>query len=196
MKSLIIFFFVLFNSAKCQPFHSRTDISWSNSRFLKWEDFTGKVDDKSDYKALTTSSIICKPYFVNDSILLWVESIFVSERSWKKKVDLDSFDLVHEQTHFNMTEIFARKLRIFINNEIKSAKNNYTTELLQKIESAFQRLSKECEEIQELYDNQTSHSINKNEQIRWNNIIWNDLKKLNDGLLNSFFIGNIIISKN
>ena len=196
-KKLIIFFvlFLFFNFAKSQSFHKETDITWSDSRPLSWKDFIGNVDNESFGLALTASSIICKPYFKNDSIMLWVESIFIPDHSWKKRTDLDSIDLSHEQNHFNLTELFTRKLRKIINEETKFVKEGHSTEFLIKIDSIFKRITKECEETQNLYDKQTNHSMNKVEQKKWNDLIWNDLDKLNGWTFNSIFIGTINVYK-
>ena len=198
MKQFLITSFIIVvisNSAKSQSFNQGADISWSSSRHLKWQDFIGTIDNKSDFLALCASSIICKPYFINDSVMLWVEAVFIRDQSWKKRTYLDSFDLTHEQTHFNISELFARKLRKIIDEEIKSAKKSFTSDLLLKIDSVFKGLSIECEEMQELYDKQTNHSINKDEQIKWNSSIWESLENLNHWTFNSFFIGNIIVYK-
>lgn len=201
--SISFVFLIIFNSAKGQTFHPDTDLdwtdakhlAWSNTRLLAWTDFAGPVDFKSTFMALTASSIICKPYFINDSIMLRVETVFIPKHSWKKRNDLDSFDLAHEQTHFNITELYARKLRKLIKEEIKLAKEGHTIDILFKMESGFKRLAKECDDFQTLYDKQTNHSINKSEQKQWNRSIWDELELLNDLTFKSIFIGNTLSIK-
>ena len=185
----------LINFVEGQSFHSETDITWSDSRPLTWKDFVGTIDNKSFGIALTASSIICKPYFINDSIMLWIETIFISDHSWKKRPDLDSFDLAHEQTHFNITELFSRRLRLIIDGTLKPEKYINTSDLLFKIDSSLTILSIECEKMQNLYDKETNHSMNRAEQIKWNYSICKDLERLKKWTTNSFFIRKLTIYK-
>lgn len=190
--SISLIFLIIFNYATGQTFHPDTDIEWSDARLLSWTDFTGPVDYKSTFMALTASSIICKPYFISDSMMLWVETVFSPTHSWKKRNDLDSFDLAHEQTHFNIAELYARELRKLIKEEIKLAKEGHTIDMLFKIDSGFKKLARECDDFQTLYDKQTNHSINKAEQILWNKSIWNDLEKMNEWTFKSIYIGTML----
>ena len=86
-----------------------------------------------------------------------VSASFVSEKSWMKKPVATL--LAHEQLHFDITEIFARR---FYQEVIKltSAKRNVLSAL-------FKKENDECDQWQEQYDSETNHGTNELMQARW-----------------------------
>jgi hypothetical protein len=102
----------------------------------------------------------------------WQVYAYMNEKfSWKIARDKDG--LLHEQYHFNITELFARKLRQQI--------------VLQKllIESiAFKQLYfkmlRMLNEMQNKYDTETEHSLNETLQLQWQKYIDEELAKLDE----------------
>ena len=70
--------------------------------------------------------------------------------------------LSHEQGHFDIAEIFARKLYKKMS-EYKFNRRTYQKEL----NKIYQDILDEKEEIQNDYDRETNHSINKEKQAEW-----------------------------
>jgi len=80
--------------------------------------------------------------------------------------------LAHEQLHFDITELHARKLRYNIDTfkfsiDIKSEMNNLQIKANQELEA-----------MQKQYDNETNYSINVDVQKKWQIFIQGELKKL------------------
>jgi predicted secreted Zn-dependent protease len=73
-----------------------------------------------------------------------------------------SYILAHEQGHFDITEIFARKLH----RELLKYKFSRRT-FRQDVNLIYDRVVKEKEAFQEAYDGQTDHSRNKKLQQEW-----------------------------
>lgn len=79
--------------------------------------------------------------------------------------------LKHEQGHFDITELFARKLNKAVGELVKK-KNVKQSEF----SSVYKKLMKEKTELQNEYDTETDNSRNKVKQEEW-------LKKINQGLI-------------
>ena len=70
--------------------------------------------------------------------------------------------LAHEQGHFDITEIFARKLNEALQNYDFNRKN-----FKKDINDIYQSIVKEKEEYQKAYDEESDHSRNRKVQYDW-----------------------------
>ena len=84
--------------------------------------------------------------------------------------------LVHEQSHFDLNEVYRRKLECLLlgTGTCSAATQQAAVDLLnaslhQTANTVLQQLS----DMQALYDSQTSHGSNSAEQARWQNLINN-----------------------
>ena len=101
-----------------------------------------------------------------------VRTVFSQKDSWMKAGLVNDTSLLrHEQTHFDLAELYARKIAKAIA-EKKAAEN--IKEELRSITSA---LSAELEKQQKLYDEQTEHGLKKQEQATWQSFIKHELEK-------------------
>ena len=138
-------------------------IEWNGANKIQWDDFQSKIDSTSQFTAECTTLFKCIFYLKNDSVFCTVKAFFNPEKSWKKLTYLDNcYDLNHEQLHFDITEIFARKIRQLI------LTNNSNEEAIQKI---YNETAKACNDFQIMYDKETNHSINRINQNNWSNKI-------------------------
>jgi predicted secreted Zn-dependent protease len=92
---------------------------------------------------------------------------------WEK----DKTDLIlgHEQGHFDIAEIYIRKLYQAVK-QYTFNKKTYKTEL----RDIYQRIAKEKDSFQNEYDAATHHSINVEQQKIWEAKIKATLKELDD----------------
>ena len=83
-------------------------IDWKTSGQLTWNEYKGKPDPNSDAAASTTTYLGIE-YKMDEKGFGWkIQCRFSITRSWgRAKTD---FILKHEQGHFDIAEIFARKL--------------------------------------------------------------------------------------
>lgn len=152
-------------------------ISWSEDYKLEWSDFQGKVKAVSNEAASTASGLTFGYSISNtgntiDKFDANVKAYFYPEKSWYIKEKANEHILGHEQLHFDITELFARKFRKALQSvPLKgNLKNN-----LQILHS---RINKELYQLQRVYDQETNHSINKEVQKQWEEAIVEELKKL------------------
>ena len=155
-----------------QSFHGKeTDyISWNPERRLSWDDFTASTPSQTDDAALTTTYVGFSYTKTGSTINYNIECKFQKSRSWGRiKTE---YILKHEQGHFDIAEIFSRKL----NKEIREylAKSNKH----EGLNPIYTRVMTEKREMQEEYDEQTNHSINKSKQAQWNQKIQEMLEEL------------------
>src|SRR4029078_3590622 len=111
------------------------DIRWKESGKLSFEDFKGNVPGFTPWAATTSSQISFYYESVNGKLSkVVVYASFNKEKSWMKKKLPEV--LAHEQLHFDITEIFARK---FYHDVMK--KNSADKKELNIL---FQQSNKEC----------------------------------------------------
>jgi len=150
-------------------------IPWNSGKKLGWADFRMDHPSNTNDAALTTTFVGFSFSRTGDNIKFDIECKFQKSRSWMRiKTD---YILKHEQGHFDIAEIFARKL----NKEITLylAKNKRHEEL----NKIYTKVMNEKRDTQQLYDSETNHSINKTQQASWNKKIeemLEDLKEYDD----------------
>ncbi|HEY6503868.1 MAG TPA: DUF922 domain-containing protein [Chitinophagaceae bacterium] len=148
-------------------------IDWKADRQLLWTDYKGEPDPGSDAAALTATYLGIE-YDISEKGFSWkIQCRFSKNRSWgRSKTD---YILQHEQGHFDIAEIFARKLNKKMS-EYKFNKTSYQKDL----KSIYESISKEKEDFQNQYDRESDHSRKKEQQAEWIKKIEGMLKELND----------------
>lgn len=135
-------------------------IPWSGNRRLTWEDFKCAPVRNTEAVALTSTSLGIS-YKVKDNRFIYdINCSFSKRHSWG--LMKTPYILAHEQGHFDITELFARKLH----QRLQDYRFNERT-FKQDISNIYQQVVKEKEAFQELYDGQTDHSRKKVKQEEW-----------------------------
>lgn len=150
-------------------------IQWSPDYKLVWDDFKGKPDKKSPYKASTFSGFSVESMMDGEDLKMIVLCQFTKSKSWVKKDSKVDPLLLHEQGHFDITEWFARKLR---KEYSKQKFDPYSKKTNKIIDDLFQSVYKECRQTQKEYDHDTKHGIAEKEQARWTAKIAKEIAKL------------------
>lgn len=122
-------------------------IIWSENRKLTWKDFQGpKRDFKSNKIAETSSNIKISYQFSKNKITDYkVEAAFSKIKSWTKSNKSDV--LAHEQLHFDITELYARKIRKSFDSLIVKRKNTVAN-----FKSIYQKNTQNWKRSQNTYD--------------------------------------------
>ncbi len=153
-------------------------ILWSAERPLTWSDFQGNKPHKARARlaATTSSFILYRATRRRDSIITVVSAMFNTERSWKWRNDPGPYILRHEQSHFDIAELYARKLRM----QIAAYRQQHTgDELSQKqLRHLYRSNNVSLKHYQHLYDRRTKHSRRPEQQERWNTDIARQLEAL------------------
>lgn len=151
-------------------------IPWQASRKLTWEDFQGPVPTDA-VSAATTASGISYEYSANlihheVQLDFEVTAFFYPKESWYKPEVCDSHILQHEQLHFDISEVFARRMRMKLRN------TSFTENVKAEIRVIYKETLRELEELQDKYDWETNFSRNPEAQERWNAQIKEALERL------------------
>ena len=147
-------------------------IVWNNNRRLTWEDFKSPADEAEPLHAMTSTNIAVKAHCNGNRMHFDVKCVFVTKDSWTKN-RLSKKLLAHEQMHFDLTEVHARRLRQKLNQEA----NICGTSRL-KLDPIVEKYFADWKEEQDLYDRETSHGLLDEQQKIWEEKIAGQLAEL------------------
>ena len=159
-------------------------IEYSEAGKFHWGLFKGKVNPQhiaqmgANTGAVTVSSLSYNTVkFTSGSVILQISAKFHPHESWTRypKLRNPSHALNHEKRHFDLCEVYARKIRQRIN-ETRFTRRNLNSQL----KSIFAELTREHSDEQSKYDHETEHSIHPEQQALWNKEIDQRLADLSD----------------
>lgn len=150
-------------------------IVWKNSHRLSWNDFRGTPGNADEVAAITASGIAydlsATMAGAEVQVKCNVTAYFYPERSWYKKELADSVVLAHEQLHFDITELHARKLRSAVKKTV------FTRNVKQEMKALYEVVNRELDAYQRQYDTATDYSRNIEQQSEWGKKVARDLRK-------------------
>lgn len=150
-------------------------ITWDKNRPLTWDDFRGDVPKNVNFVASTNTGISFGYSYTNTNgeieVTYSVESFIHPEKSWFQKELVNDYILEHEQTHFDISELYARILKK------KLSEKNFTKRVKQEIEKIYHQNESQRRVMQAKFDAETNHSRNEKKEIFWRKHIAKQLKK-------------------
>ncbi|WP_057938103.1 hypothetical protein [Algoriphagus resistens] len=154
-------------------------VFYDPARPLTWEDFTESPSPISSFNATIFSSlsIAGNASIVDGEIVQHIEVkvYMLPGQSWVK--DANAYANNHEQRHFDLTRIAAdRMIHRLENLDLKP----YLYEA--KLNEVYLDAYREMNRLQEFYDGQTRHGLDKEAQARWNQMITEALSGNWEGL--------------
>ena len=171
----ILFVFILFSGVKIAEAQSlkkllKDTLIWSATDTLQMEDFQGKV--KRNTGGQTSSALYYYMKEMDGTLKLVVEALFIKKKS--ALLENSAYALKHEQGHFDLTEIAARRLRKLI------AEKDWTKvkNMGDVVKKMYVRVYNEWTREQDKYDNETQHGLNAARQEIWNAKLAAELKEL------------------
>jgi hypothetical protein len=147
--------YVLFGQASDEEL-----IHWSHDRKLTWADYKGAAKTGSDVAASTATYLGIEYSFNNKGFGYKITCSFSKNKSWG--LHKTEYILAHEQGHFDIAEIYARKLNKEMS-DYKFDKDNFKEDL----KNIYLKITADKEEMQNTYDRETDHSILKEKQLEW-----------------------------
>lgn len=149
-------------------------VLWNSAKRLTWSDFRGKVPPAS-VPAATTASGISYTYTANllhheVKLDFEVNAYFYPNESWYKPEVCTENTLAHEQLHFDISELFARKMRK------RLRRTSFSDNVKAEVREIYQEILKELGDFQDQYDWETNFSRNKEKQMEWNKKIAKAMK--------------------
>lgn len=150
-------------------------IVYSRQRPLVYSDFKGEIENNPSEAAATVSGIgVAYQTETRNSQLVVNINIFPNfntAKSWFRKTEQEARVLAHEQTHFEITALYACKLAKTLRTT-RFTKENYSRyiEELQKQNSAA------AIQEEDIYDNETIHGTIPDKQEEWQIKIKEEIK--------------------
>lgn len=163
---LVLLFSVVFKLTLCVDAYSQCEedqiICWSKNRKLLWSDFKKvKVNDKESFDALTYSYIHVIPLSKSEKPDYKVFAKFDRIKSWVN--DNRSKELLdHEQLHFDISELYTRKIRKGID-----SLHLFGVSDKKKYIKLINELMSKCNKTNDFYDQETYHGSYDEMQKIW-----------------------------
>lgn len=174
----IIAFFFSFTQGWAQE---ETDKIFWEKDGITWENFEAQPDENSSFHANTSAGLSYSWGLTNGNGVIELEyevkSYFNKQGSWVKSGSKNEYLLKHEQVHFDITELHARKLRKKLS-EINL--NSLGKEPREVLNNYYKVIEKERGLMQQKYDRETNHSLNKNAQLKWQEYVERELSNYED----------------
>lgn len=161
--------FIVFSTSST----STNMIYWSEDYQLTWDDFQAAPDyEKRNASALSASGIVHSKGCKNGQIIYEVLSYFEKNESWVKEEARTDYHLKHEQIHFDITELYARKLREAL------SKEKFRCGQEAEFENFVSQFITNWHQAQHNYDASSQHSMDKAAQAEWNKQVEIELENL------------------
>jgi hypothetical protein len=140
---------------------------WAAKRPLTWTDFKGQPPRDSPAAAETAYTLLHGVQCTGSTFEYRVVAAFRPEQSWVRpdilKRPADSTRaLRHEQTHFDLTELHARRLRRYFMELVAPCKASNSD-----LANVAERYIRDEANAQAKYDSETDHGRKTAEQTRW-----------------------------
>lgn len=142
---------------------------WDINSPLQWSDY--QAPEKPDYKdPRVRSNTLTGELFTykrlgkdsdSYSFKFATRSVMIRSKSWVDPAYKTPELLQHEQLHFNLSAYFARQLLTALTN------HTYSKDYKEEMKAIRHEISVQRTAMNNLYDDQTTHSLNKKMQARW-----------------------------
>jgi hypothetical protein len=155
-------------------------VEWKEDKKLIWNNFKSKINNQhgKDIVAYTHCGwvySVVKSSNPKGAAKVSIETIFNEDKSWKDEKRINDYVLSHEQKHFDIAEIYARKIRKEVIAKIKTS-SDYD----KYFQGIYNNILKDYKNFQALYDAVTEHGMNKEKQAEYDVTISNELEQLKD----------------
>lgn len=149
-------------------------ICWNKDVKLKWSDFKGAPDWNSEWFAVCPAAIKAEGFWDNGLPNFDVTNCFDKVSAWTK--DTTSLSgLEHEQLHFDIAEVHARKIRKAIDSLREEGEVGF-----EPYSFIVRCLLSKRNKVDSLYDYETAHGLNEAQQEEWKKKIWEELESLDE----------------
>ncbi len=179
MKKIFLFFFALVvcvgaYSQKKETINMKKlkndTIIWQKDSLLTREDFKGKVT--KEWSGCCATAIMIIPNESNGNMFFSVQAVFMKSKS--NIIQTSDYILKHEQLHFDICELFARKLRkMMLETDFTKVKN-----IQLEIQKMYNKVNLDYAKYQRKYDEETNHGENPAKQKVWSDDVANQMAEL------------------
>jgi hypothetical protein len=160
---IIALVLVLFVSSSAQ---ANIDGKEIKDRDIEWSDFVGEVDQTSRFDAFTrwvTTYSFPPPKFKDGKAYVKLTvRLYLRSNSWVKPNKQSERLLNHERGHYKIGRICANEIEDTVNSTAFD-RDDYARE----INALYLEIARKCNEFERLYDQETNHYHNQEQQALW-----------------------------
>ena len=175
--SIVSYVDVKIYSSKDKLERKANEILWKKDVKLNWGNFQGIPDTTSSHSASTSSGIDFS--YIEQGIYISFDfsTYFDQSKSWIKIQDQTHRLLAHEQLHFDISELTARKIRrdCF---EFKTESKSFDA-VVNIVKDIYAKNNLFKKSLNQQYDLETEHGTVVEKQIEWEKNITSELTSLN-----------------
>ncbi|MEX1189464.1 MAG: DUF922 domain-containing protein [Bacteroidia bacterium] len=143
-------------------------IFWAKEMKLTRADFHAPEPRRTPYAGYSTT-VILMDYEVESQQKKLIQAKFNiragfnKKKSWISESSRSNPDriLMHEQVHFDISELTARRLRVSLE------KNRFSANFRKEIAQIYEDQIEKGQEMQEKYDRETKHGLDREKQKQW-----------------------------
>ena len=149
-------------------------IEWSDSLYLKWSDYQYRPNQTGKFKsnALTAVFHSVRGGVIKGKPEFQVKVLFVKEDSWTTDT-LNIALLAHEKLHFDIAELYGRKIR----KQIQAISKKGVSDM-SEYRKYIRYFLNEFKKVSIIYDKETEHGNIPEEQARWFEFVSSELQRL------------------
>lgn len=151
-------------------------IVWKEDLKLNWSNFKSTINHQRGTNVVAYTNCgwvysVVKSSNPKSPVTIKIETVFNEDRSWKDTKKINDYVLGHEQKHFDIAEIFARKLRKEVQEKIKTS-----GDFNKNFQGIYNRLSNDYRKFQILYDKDTKNGMDEVKQVEYDRSITEELE--------------------
>lgn len=153
-------------------------IVWKEDIKLNWNNFKSNINNQRGTNVVAYTNCgwiysVVKSSNPKSPVTIKIETIFNEDKSWKDAKKINDYILGHEQKHFDIAEIFARKLRKEVQEKIKTS-----GDFNKSFQGIYHRISNDYKSFQVVYDKDTKHGMDEAKQTEYDRTIAEELENL------------------
>lgn len=153
-------------------------IVWKEDVKLNWSNFKSKANNQrgEDVVAYTNCGwvySVIKSTNPKSPVKVKIETVFNEDKSWKDSKRINDYVLGHEQKHFDVAEVFSRKLRKEVAEKIKTS-----GDFNKNFQGIYNRILNDYKNFQIAYDKDTKNGMNEEKQKEYDRLIAEELENL------------------
>jgi hypothetical protein len=161
-----------------RPDDPSSDTIFYHARKLRWTDFRGTPSMRGPSAAVAFTSFAYEggSLLRKDTlqITLTLQVFFIRSASWVRSGNMDSYSLAHEQLHFDITYLVARRFMQKVR-QLPLTKDDYDSMIQYEYLESFREMNR----LQEDFDGETRHGTIVSAQQEWIAKVTRDLEAMN-----------------
>ncbi|MFY7911013.1 MAG: DUF922 domain-containing protein [Emticicia sp.] len=142
------------------------DTIYHHTRKVNWDDFRGKPTNTRYGAAIFANFAYGASFQVIDNYIvakISTKTYMVRGMSWMQPNALSDYALAHEQLHFDIAKVITERFK----KKILAMQADLIIDLNSMIQYEYLESYREMNQLQKQYDNETNHSISRQNQAAW-----------------------------